>query len=127
MVRRHSAVRRRGLTAYRMAELLNGVIRYPLRYYDGYGDMLADQGHDSLTANYISDAMREDWEENRDALMAFWRSGGRASEDFGLPAMPLWLRVGGSRGTLPWAAREFDRGRLARSTCRADQGTRGKP
>ena len=44
MVRRTSTVRRRGLTAYKVHELLMGKIKYPLRGYDGYGDMLLDQG-----------------------------------------------------------------------------------
>ena len=70
MVRRTSTVRRRGLTAYKLFELLTGEIRYPLRYYDGYGDALRDQSRDSFTENYISDAMRQDWEANREALLA---------------------------------------------------------
>ena len=40
MVRRTSAVRRRGLTAYKLVELLTGEIRYPMRGYDGYGDRI---------------------------------------------------------------------------------------
>jgi|RhiMethySRZTD1v2_1073278.scaffolds.fasta_scaffold1779207_1 hypothetical protein len=40
MVRRTSTVRRRGLTAYKLVELLTGEIMYPVRYYDGYGDRL---------------------------------------------------------------------------------------
>ena len=113
MVRRTSTLGRRGLTGYRVYELLTGEIRYPLRYYDGYGDMLGDQGRDSLTENYISDAMRQDWEANREALLAFWRSGKLAGADTlaecGLDVrMPLWLRVRGSRRTLPWAAKQFD-------------------
>jgi hypothetical protein len=59
MVRRHSTVRRRGLTAYKVHELLMGEIKYPVRGYDGYGDMVADQCADSLTANYITDEMRQ--------------------------------------------------------------------
>jgi hypothetical protein len=62
-------------------ELLTGTIKYPLRGYTGYGDMLADQGRDSLTENYITDAMREDWQANRDALTALWRSGKNTHPD----------------------------------------------
>jgi hypothetical protein len=51
------------------------VIKYPLIGYDGYGDPVRDQCADSLTENYITDEMRQDWLENRDALMAFWRTG----------------------------------------------------
>jgi hypothetical protein len=111
MVRRTSTLGRRGLTAYKVFELLTGTIRYPLRYYDGYGDMLLDHGADSFTEKYITDAMRQDWEANREALMAFWRSGKSKTEDFGLPAMQLWLRLPISRRTLPWAAKQFDPGK----------------
>ena len=117
MVKRHSAVRRRGLTAYKIHELLMGVIQYPNVGYTGYGNVLADQYHDSLTANYISDEMRQDWEENRDALMAFWRSGKIAVDlrEYGFNFyMKPWLWVVGSRNTLPWAAKVFDRDGLAR-------------
>ena len=58
--------------------------------------------------------MRQDWEANRDALLAFWRSGKHATTDnlaeFGLNVRMLpWLLVRGSRNTLPWAAKEFER------------------
>jgi hypothetical protein len=101
MVRRTSTLRRRGLTAYKVQELRMGRIKYPLRGYDGYGDMLLDQGRDSFTENYITDAMRQDWEANRDALMAFWRSGKSAHADdlaeFGLDRVRLaqYLALGG--------------------------------
>jgi hypothetical protein len=113
MVRRTSAVRRRGLTAYKVVELLMGKIRYPLRGYDGYGDMLLDQGKDSFTENYISGAMRQDWEANREALLAFWRSGTLATTntlaEFGLNVRMLpWLFARGSPRTLPWAAKQFE-------------------
>jgi hypothetical protein len=107
MVARHSAVRRRGLTAYKVYELLTGEIRYPVQGYSGYGNALLDQSHASLTANYISDQMREDWEANREALMAFWRSGKLAYDfsEFGLNVMMKpWRGVSGDRRTLPWAA-----------------------
>ena len=116
MVRRTSTVRRRGLTAYKVVELLTGRVSYPLRGYDGYGDMLRDQGQDSLTENYITDAMRQDWEANREALLAFWRSGKHTMTDtlaeFGLDVrVPPWLFVRGSPRTLPWAAKQFDSGK----------------
>ena len=112
MVRRISKVRRRGLTAYKLVELLTGKIMYPMMYYDGYGDG-GPGGGDDLTENHISDAMRQDWEANREALMAFWRSGKYTTTDslaeFGLNVrMPPWLFVHGSPGTLPWAAKQFD-------------------
>ena len=57
--------------------------------------------------------MRQDWEANREALLAFWRSGKSAMTDtlaeFGLNVrMKPWLLVRGSRRTLPWAAKQFD-------------------
>ena len=111
MVRRTSTVRRRGLTAYKLVELLTGEIMYPIRYYDGYGDGPA--GGDDFTENHISDAMRQDWEANREALMAFWHSGKYTMTDtlaeFGLNVrVPPWIFVHGSPGTLPWAAKQFD-------------------
>jgi hypothetical protein len=114
MVRRTSTVRRRGLTAYKVHELLTGEIRYPLMHYDGYGDAVRGQGGDDLAENYISDAMRQDWETNREALLAFWRSGKYTTTDnlagFGLNVRCLpWLFVCGSRRTLPWAAKQFER------------------
>src|SRR5262249_36852064 len=131
MVRqRHSRVRRRGLTAYKVAELLNGTIWYPNVGYDGYGNPVLDQNADSLTENYISDAMIEDWRSNRKELMRFWRSGNDAGDlseyGFGFRYMRPWLDVRGSRNTLPWAAKVFDRGRLARPSQRERQGTGGK-
>jgi hypothetical protein len=114
MVRRTSTVRRGGLTAYKVYELLTGEIRYPLMHYDGYGDAVRGQGGDDLAQNHISDAMRQDWEANRGALLAFWRSGKYTMTDtlaeFGLNVRMLpWLFVRGSRRSLPWAAKQFDR------------------
>ena len=111
MVRRTSTVRRRGLTAYKVAELLTGKIMYRARGYDGYGDGL--KGGYDLAENYISDAMREDWEANREALLAFWRSGKHTMTDtlaeFGINVrMRPWLFVRGSPGTLPWVAKQFE-------------------
>ena len=113
MVRRTSTVRRRGLTAYKVVELLTGEIMYPIRYYDGYGDGLRNPGGDDVAENHITDAMRQDWEANREALLAFWRSGKYTMTDtlaeFGLNVrVPPWLFVRGTRGTLPWAAKQFD-------------------
>jgi hypothetical protein len=76
MVRRTSAVRRRGLTAYKLCELLTGTIMYPVRYYDGYGDALRDPGGDDVAENYISDAMRQDWEAT---ARRSWPSGAAAN------------------------------------------------
>ena len=75
--------------------------------------MVLDHGADTPTANYISDAMGQDWKANREALLSFWRSGKTAHYDdlaeFGLNIrMQPWLLVRGSRKTLPWAAKQFD-------------------
>ena len=110
---RTSKLRRRGLTAYKVHELLTGKIMYPMAYYDGYGDGVSG-GSDDLAENHISDAMRQDWVANREALLAFWRSGRYTTTDelaeFGLKVRCApWLFVHGSPGTLPWAAKQFDK------------------
>ena len=112
MAARISKVQRRGLTAYKLHQLLTGKIMYPMLGYTGYGDRSA-RGHDDLAENWISDAMRQDWVANRAALLSFWRSGKYTTTDdlaeFGLNVrMPPWLFVHGSRGSLPWAAKQFD-------------------
>ena len=113
MVRRTSTVRRRGLTADKLYELLTGEIRYPVKpeSYSGYGAFSA--AGDDLAEHYISDAMRQDWKENREALLAFWRSGEYTMTDtlaeFGLKVrIPPWIFVRGAPRTLPWAAKQFD-------------------
>ena len=73
----------------------------------------SDKGADGLAENYVTDEMRQDWEANREALLAFWRSGKYAMTDtlaeFGLNVrMQPWLFVRGSPSTLPWAAKQFD-------------------
>jgi hypothetical protein len=88
---------RRELGAYRRYELLCGEIVYPVQNYDGYGD-----GEGTNLADFISDEMRADWEANREELIAFWKSGEYTHD---LP----WLFVCGSRKTLPWAAKQFDK------------------
>jgi hypothetical protein len=118
MVKRHSAVRRRGLSGYKLTELLTGEIHYPISsaYYSGYGDWKRDQGRDTAADFYISDQMRQDWETHRDALLAFWRSGKYTTTDnlreFGIEVrMKPWLYVCGSRTSLPWAERTLAKGR----------------
>ena len=76
MVRRTSAVRRRGLTAYKLVELLTGEIMYPMSGYDGYGDGTAGGGHTTSPRITSRDEMRQDWEANREAL---WPSGAAAN------------------------------------------------
>ena len=112
MVKRHSAVRRRGLTPYKVYELLTGEIRYPMCFYSGYGDLQGDRGRNTVTERYTSAEMKADWEANRDALMAFWRSGEYSHPDtlaeFGITSgMKPWLWFCGSRSSLPWAEKHF--------------------
>jgi hypothetical protein len=57
--------------------------------------------------------MRQDWEANREALLAFRRSGQYTMTDtlagFGVNVrIPPWLFVRSSPGTLPWAAKQFE-------------------
>ena len=101
MVRRTSTVRRRGLTAYKVHELLMGKIKYPLQDYDGYGDMLSTR---ALTASpRITSAMRCARTGERTARR-FWPSGAAAGcamtdtlAEFGLNVrMKPWLLVRGS-------------------------------
>ncbi len=111
MVRRSSTLERRGLSSYKLVELLTGD-HVPATYYTGYGDPHRKDSIDKAE-NYIDDVMRADWGANREALLAFWNSGKYSTTDdlaeFGLDVrMPPWLFVHGSPGTLPWAAKQFD-------------------
>jgi len=98
---RRKRASRSSIGPYRRHELLTGRIQYPVQGYSGYGDGIGTD----LTA-FISDQMRADWEANRVELMAFWRST-NAEADVFPDALP-WLYVGGSAGTLPWAAVHLD-------------------
>jgi hypothetical protein len=89
------------LSCYKLHELLTGKICYPSRGYDGYGD-----GDSTILTDFICDEMQSDWEANRAALVAFWRSGEEIARAF--PGMPPWLHLRGSPSTSPWAARRFD-------------------
>ena len=106
-------VRKGGLTAYKLVELLTGKIEYPVLGYDGYGDPTAKGGEDTAK-HFISDEMRADWKAHRDQLTAFWRSGEYTTTDnlepFGLNVrMPPWLFARGGTKVLPWAARQLDK------------------
>ena len=82
-------------SAYQASELLTGKISYPVLGYDGYGDGVGK----NLTA-FITDLMRVDWAEHRDALLRFWISGEYSSQ---LPNIKPWLFYRGAPGTRPWA------------------------
>ena len=83
---------------YKRHELLTGELRYPVYGYTGYGDGVSRD----LTA-LVGGQMRADWTNNRDELMAFWKSGEYTDE---LP----WLFARGFPDTLPWAALHLDKG-----------------
>ncbi len=87
---------------YRRHELLTGKINYPVLGYTGYGDGVGTD----LTA-FISDAMRRDWQNHREALMTFWTSGKSDAEVFPDDTLP-WLCLGGRADRLPWAARHLN-------------------
>jgi hypothetical protein len=81
---------------------LTGEIRLSFEY-TGYGD-----GVNTDLTDFISDEMRSDWETHRDELMAFWESGEPTTlETF--PDSKPWLFAYGTPGTVPWAAKQFDR------------------
>jgi hypothetical protein len=93
----------RELGAYRRHELLTGEIVRVEYGYSGY----APDGKSDNAADYISDEMRADWAEHREALLKFWRSGEYTTPDIFPDAKP-WLFVCGSANTLPWGAEQFD-------------------
>jgi hypothetical protein len=99
IIRRKHA--RRGLSAYKAAELLSGEIFYPVQGYDGYGD-----GQSRDVADYISDEMRNDWRDNREMLMAYWKRGDQLLSEI-FPGCPPWLSDRPNPGRLPWAAEQF--------------------
>jgi hypothetical protein len=90
------------LGPYKRHELLTGEIVYADRGYSGYGD-----GKSATMADFISDEMRRDWAEHRDALIKFWQSGKYTAPDV-FPDSKPWLFVRGEPGTLPWACKHLD-------------------
>lgn len=69
--------------------------------YSGYGD-----GKSGDLTDSISDEMRADWANNREALLKFWASGEPTTARI-FPDSKPWLFVCGSPDTLPWAERQF--------------------
>jgi hypothetical protein len=90
------------LRPHKRHELLTGKIFYPMRGYTGYGNAKS-----ANVADFIGDEMRADWQEHRDELIAFWKSGEYTAPDI-FPDSRPWLFVCGSPNTLPWAAEQFD-------------------
>jgi hypothetical protein len=85
--------------------LCTGKIEYPavMSFYTGYGDGV---GKDV----FISDDMRLDWQEHREELMKFWKSGKYNLGFFPEEECVPWQLYCGSADTLPWAAKQFDEG-----------------
>jgi hypothetical protein len=94
---------RSNIGPYRRHELLFGDICYPLQGYNGYGD-----GKGTNLVDFISAEMKADWEQNRDELMEFWKSGEYTGPRTFSDSKP-WLFERGYPGTLPWAAKQLDR------------------
>lgn len=76
--------------------MLTGEIDYPMQGYSGYGD-----GTGTDLAAFIGDEMRADWKT----------ASGEYTTGEIFPDSKPWLFVCGRPGTVPWAARQFDRAR----------------
>ena len=61
-------------------------------------------------ASRRSAEMRADWKTHREELLKFWASGEYTTGEI-FPDSKPWLFVCGRPGTVPWAARQFDRAR----------------
>jgi hypothetical protein len=101
-IMRRKRASRLSIGPYKRHELLTGRIKYAVQGYTGYGD-----GVSTEVADFVSDEMRRDWADNREELLAFWRSGEFTTPDVFEDSVP-WLFVRGRPGTLPWAALHLD-------------------
>src|SRR5262245_39040546 len=92
---------KRELGPYKRHELLTGeIVRND--EYSGYAD---PEGTSEDLTQFISDEMRRDWEDNRDELLEFWKSG-ESTADFFVDSRP-WLHEYGDPNDLPWAEKHF--------------------
>lgn len=133
---RQKRTRTRGMTGYKVKELLTGLIEYPAMHYTGYGDPAAEQREIEYTepparpyyhrsgfrhvvtrysrvGPFIGDGMEADWNAHREALLRFWISGEYSTSERLRAAgvdvrMPPWLFFRGCAGTRPWAWWQFD-------------------
>jgi hypothetical protein len=64
-------------SAYCLAELLTGEVKYPGLRYDGYGD-----GVGTDLRAFVSARIRADWAAHREELLAFWINGEALAEAF---------------------------------------------
>jgi hypothetical protein len=108
---RHKRSSRSNIGPYRRHELLFGEICYPLQGYNGYGD-----GKGTISAE-----MKADWEQNREELLGFWKSGACTTPDI-FPDSKPWLFQRGHPGTLPWAAKMFDQKENQGESDRSEEG-----
>jgi hypothetical protein len=89
------------LGPYKRHELLTGEVKIVVQGYSGYAN-----GRDTDLSKFISDEMRRDWANNRDELLAFWRSG---NSSVVFPDNLPWVFIAhGSAEKLPWAAVHLD-------------------
>jgi hypothetical protein len=102
IIRRKRLMSRAQIGPYRRHELLTGTIYYPAMAYSGYGD-----GTSTDVNDFVSDEMRLDWEQNRDELIAFWKSGAFTATKYFPDSLP-WLFVRGDPHSLPWASKVLD-------------------
>ena len=100
-----------GLTAYKLAELVTGVMKYPAKGYDGYGD----PGISTDASDFISEKMRADWKQYRAEIMQWWASGEwtgglafRLTPESAPIRIPPWIFIRGD-GSKPWAARNLEK------------------
>ena len=92
---------RMSIGPYRRHELLTGEVKIVVQGYSGYGN-----GIGTVLTAFISDEMRQDWANHRDALIAFWKSG-KSSSIF--PDNLPWLFIAhGSPNKLTWAEKFLD-------------------
>ena len=103
-VKRRRRLSQRELGPYKRHELLTGEIDYPMQGYTGYGD-----GTGTDLAAFIGDEMPRLENAPRE-LLKFWASGEYTTGEI-FPDSKPWLFVCGRPGTVPWAARQFDRAR----------------
>lgn len=138
MTLRTKRSRSRGLSDYKVYELLTGLIDYPVRNYTGYGNPAAEQSLITLTDQeprpqhyyavhldhdgtkryamvdpFVSDAMEADWRAYRDRLVRFWMSREDTTTErlkrFGIDIRcSPGIFIRGCAGTRPWAWHCFD-------------------
>jgi hypothetical protein len=115
---RHKRSSRSNIGPYKRHELLFGEIFYPvmMETYTGYAD-----GKGTKLADFISAEMKTDWEQNREELLGFWKSGAYTTPDI-FPDSKPWLFQRRRPGTLPWAAKMFEQKENQGESDRSEEG-----